>query len=159
MEIDTVSGPVQLTVDVNNRMVLPKHITDRIGWLDGPKPIKAWLLLISAGRYRLLPDEAVQDDPKLEPLRFLILEGKPGAVAEPTYARDPNIAALVARMLPITITPPKPAWRFSKPKSMEIFASTASDAGDFTMFLSVEGYWEIWQTGALKLAISVPLPI
>jgi hypothetical protein len=158
MEWDVAEGPLPLTIDVNNRIVLPKHMTDRIGWLGGSGPAKAWLLLISAGRYRLLSDEAVQADPRLEPLRFLIVEGKPEILEEPTYAKEPNTAALVARLVPISITPPKPAWRFSKPKFMEIFAPTDCDPNDFTVFLSVEGYWEIWHTDKLQSAVSVPFP-
>jgi hypothetical protein len=54
------------------------------------------------GRYRLLTDDQVKNDPQLEPVRLLITEGKVPSVAEATSAEEPGRAAIVVRLLPTT---------------------------------------------------------
>src|SRR5579872_2237897 len=102
--------PVHITADAYNRIALPQHFCDQIPWICGKDPLLGWLLLVSPGRYRILSDEQVQSDPQLEPIRLLILEGQSAIPRDPTCADEPKHAAIVARLLPVTISPPKPGW-------------------------------------------------
>jgi hypothetical protein len=116
--------------------------------------VQAWLLLLAPGRYRLLSDEQVQDDPQLEPVRLLILEGKPAVVSEPTYSKDLKEEAIVARLVPIAVAQHKQnqSWRISLPREL-LRAFAPPDCGDpkaFSILLSLEGYWEIWYTDVLR---------
>jgi hypothetical protein len=145
--------PVHTSLDPDNRIALPKHVCDRILWMTGTN-VQAWLLLLAPGRYRLLSDEQVQDDPQLEPVRLLILEGKPAVVSEPTYSKDLKEEAIVARLVPIAVAQHKQnqSWRISLPREL-LRAFAPPDCGDpkaFSILLSLEGYWEIWYTDVLR---------
>jgi hypothetical protein len=114
------------------------------------------LLLLALGRYRLLSDEQVENDPQLEPIRLLILEGKPAVVGEPTQSKDLNDEAIVARLVPVSAAQHKQSqsWRISLPKEL-LKAFAPPDCGDpkaFSILLSFEGYWEIWYTDVLRRA-------
>jgi hypothetical protein len=149
--------PIHVGADTSNRITLPRHFSDRIIWLQGMEPIRAWLLLITIGRYRLLSDEQVQNDPLLEPVRLLVLEGKSTAEVAPTFAEDTKRAAIVARLLPAMVAPPPPGWRVSFPRAFDVFAPLDCDRKAFSMILSLEGYWEIWYTDVLRGAAALPL--
>jgi hypothetical protein len=157
MDSETFIGPTRVNVDVKNRIALPKFMSDRLTWLEGTGSVMAWLLLISLGRYRLLSDEDVQGNVQLESVRSLILERKSGEILEPTQVHEPNRAALITRLILINITPPKPAWRFSKPEAMQLYAPVDCRPNDLTVFLSTEGYWEFWCTDLLRKAASDPI--
>ncbi|HEX7425033.1 MAG TPA: hypothetical protein VF311_14270 [Terriglobales bacterium] len=152
--------PVHTSLDPDNRITLPKHVSDRILWMTGTN-VQPWLLLLAPGRYRLLSDEQVQNDPQLEPVRLLILEGKPAVVSEPTYSKDLNDEAIVARLVPIAVAQHKQSqsWRISFPREL-LKAFAPPDCGDpkaFSILLSLEGYWEIWYTDVLRKAVYSPL--
>jgi hypothetical protein len=147
--------PMHTSPDADNRITLPKHICDQIPWMTGTS-VRAWVLLLAPGRYRLLSDEQVQNDPQLEPVRMLFLEGTPAVVGEPTYTKDMEDEAVVARLVPITAAQHKQSqsWRISFPRGqLNVFAPP--DCGDpkaFSILLSLEGYWEIWYTDVLRRA-------
>jgi hypothetical protein len=152
--------PVHTSLDPDNRVTLPKHVSDRILWMTGTN-VQAWLLLLAPGRYRLLSDEQVQNDPQLEPVRLLILEGEPAAVSEPTCSKGLNDEAIVARLVPITPAQHKQSqsWRISLPREL-LKAFPPPDCADpkaFSILFSLEGYWEIWYTDVLRRAAYSPL--
>ncbi|SRR5713101_794442 len=148
--------PVHLSSDAANRITLPKHFSDRTPFC-GTQSFQAWLLLLTPGRYRLLTNEQVQNDQQLEPVRSLILEGKSTPATEPTCSEEPTRAAIVARLLPTTIAPQGSCWRISLPKAFDVFVPPDCDPKKFSIFLSLEGYWEIWYTDVLRRAVLVPL--
>ena len=127
--------------------------------MKGEVPIHCWLLLIAEGRYRLLSREQVESDSQLESIRSLTSEVGPLTQSEATTARDGRTAALAARLLLTTATPPKPAWRIALPKAMEIFAPSGCDPDDFSILLSLEGHWEIWYTEVLRKVAFLPLSL
>jgi len=148
------------SLDPDNRITLPKHFSDQIPWMTGTD-VRAWLLLLAPGRYRLLSDEHAENDPQLEPVRLLFLERKPAFVSEPTYSKGLNDEAIVARLVPITPAQHKQSqsWRISLPREL-LKAFAPSDCGDpkaFSILLSLEGYWEIWYTDVLRRAAFSPL--
>jgi hypothetical protein len=126
--------------------------------MRGEETLQAWLLLLMPGRYRLLSDEQVQGNSLLEPVRLLILEGKSVAVLNATYADEPSRAAIVARLAPTAVSPPKPGWRIAFPKTFEIFVPQGCDPHSFSVVFSLEGYCEIWYTDVLRKIGTAPLP-
>jgi hypothetical protein len=148
--------PVCPILDAYNRLTLPKHFSDRIPWIPSTDD-RAWLLLLAPGRYRLLSDGQVQSDPRLEPVRLLILGGKAVAVTEPTHTQDLRSAATVARLVPIPIAYSKQCWRISLPEHLDAFAPPDCDPKAFSVFFSLEGYWEIWCTNLLRRSALLPL--
>jgi hypothetical protein len=149
--------PVHTTSDASNRITLPKYLSDCLPWVTGTDTIEAWVLQIELGRYRLLSDEQVQGDSRLEPIRSLLLEKKTASPTEPTFAEEIGRAAMVARLLPTAITPPKPGWRIAFPRAFDPFAPEGCDRNAFSVLLSPEGYLEIWYTDILRKASLLPL--
>jgi hypothetical protein len=150
--------PVHLSPDPDDRIALPKHFSDRVPWAastDG----QAWLLLLESGRYRFLSDEQVQGDPRLEPIRLLILEGKPTVVSEPTRAKDLKDEAIVARLLPVAVALHKQSqrWRISLPRELNAFEPPDCDPKKLSILFSLEGYFELWYTDVLRRAAFLPL--
>ena len=156
MDLDPVI-PLHTSADASNRITLPKYLSDCLPWIQGTESIEAWILLVAPGRYRLLSDEQVQNHPRLEPVRSLILERKSASASEPTQAEAMGRAALVVRLLPTTITPPKPGWRIAFPKAFDPFAPPECDRKAFSVLFSLEGFLEIWYTDVLRKAVSLPL--
>lgn len=120
--------------------------------------MQVWLLLLGPGRYRILLDEQVQNDHKLEPIRLLILEGKPTLEAEPSFAIDAEAESIVAKLVPTRMEhPSKKTWRIKFPKDLSVFAPPDCDPSAISILFSLEGYWEIWYTSVLRDAVlSIP---
>jgi hypothetical protein len=149
--------PAQTSIpEHDNRITFPKHLSERILW-DG-REIQVWLLLLEPGRYRILLDEQVQNDSKLEPIRLLILEGKPVLEANPSFAVDAVAEAIVAKLVPTRMEhPANKTWRIVFPVELNIFAPPDCDLNAFSILFSLEGYWEIWYTAVLRAAVlSIP---
>lgn len=140
---------IQLSID--NRLTLPKHFCDRIPWIAG-KSIDAWLLLVEPGRYRLLSDEEVQNDPQLEPLRLLILQQDPTTPNPPSYAKQSRDAAMIARLTPITIDPHKGSWRILFAEELAALAPPNCNPKTLSILMP-EGYLEIWYADVLRRAL------
>jgi hypothetical protein len=117
------------------------------------------VLLLAPGRYRLLSDEQVQQDPLLEPVRSLILDGKSVDRTGPTIAEETRFAAVVARLVPTQIAPPGPGWRISFPKAFDVFVPSDCNPKAFSIIFCSEGYLEIWYTDVLRKAVFLPLGI
>jgi hypothetical protein len=148
----------KVAVDVDDRIYLPKHIADQIPWMTGDVQIDCWLLVLSPGRFRILSDKQVESDARLESLKSLMVNGKLSEETEATFAHEPSKASMTVRLIPITAGPPKAAGRrVTLPKSMRIFQPAEPDPYEFTVLLSLEGYWEIWHTNVLRKATSSSL--
>lgn len=150
--------PIRFRGDGFGRITLPKDLCTQISWLSGEQPIDAWLLLLSDGRFGLLSKEEAEADSALDRLRVIALSGEATEKAEPSSAVSPEEAALVAKLMPITLKPRGQVWRFSIPSIMEIFAPPSSDLLDFLAIWSDDGYWEIWYTETFKRAALGPIP-
>jgi hypothetical protein len=153
--------PVHTKADIGNRISVPRHFSEHLPWLNGSRPIRAWLVLLSPGRIRLLSEEQVRSDPQLEPICELLLEGTPAAICEPSSEKPLQRAAVVARLVPVSIAPPAtsgPGWRISFPKVFDEFIPPDCKPNAFSILLSIEGYLEIWYTEVLRRAVLVPWP-
>jgi len=139
---------------IDNRVTLPKQFCDRFAWITG-KEIQAWLFLPQLGRYRLLSDDDVENDPQLEPLRLLILQEKPAAPTQPSHAKEIGDAAAVARLIPITIDLHKGSWRILFAEEWAALAPPDTNPRALSILIP-EGYMEIWYTDVLRRALAPP---
>ncbi len=149
--------PVHTTADTYNRIAIPKEMSDCVSWLNSAERFRVWLLLLEAGRYRLLSDEQVQNDPQLEPVRSLIVEGKSAEVTDPTFAEELKRDVMVARLVQTTIAPFNLGWRISFPKAFTVFLPPDCDPKAFSILFTLEGYLEFWYTDVLRKASFLPL--
>jgi hypothetical protein len=148
--------PQPTELDDRNRLNIPKHFSEKIPWLKGDESVLGWLWLLTPGRYRLLSNEQVQSDPKLEAIRELLLQGTPITPTEATVAEKSERAAVVARLAPVLIAAPStggPNWRIPFPKLFGEFVPAECNPIAFTILFSPEGYFEIWHTQVLRTAV------
>lgn len=148
--------PAHVTADFANRIAVPKPFSDHPPF-EGTESFQAWLFLLAQGRYRLLSEDQVKADPQLESVRTLLLEGRPAASKEATHSEDLASAAIVARLLPASVTPPPPRWRISFPKGFDPFVPPECDPKAFSVLFSPEGYLELWYTDVLRKAVFLSL--
>lgn len=141
--------PLHTTLDPDNRLNLPRRFSDHISWMRGTESFRAWLWLVAVGRYRLLSDQQVQEDPQLETVRLLLLEGRSTTVAA-TSTEDPRRALVVVQLLPVTISPPRSCWSIVLPKILNVLAPNGCDPEAFSILLTMEGHWEVWYTDIVR---------
>jgi hypothetical protein len=154
VELDPLSA-VHLRAE-GNRINLPEPFSDYLAF-TGDQDVNAWLFLLCPGRYRLLTDQQARRDQKLEPLCSLVSEGKYEITADSSQAFQMTRASLAARLVLVSVHPPKPAWRFTFPKAFEPFTPPDCDATKFSLLVSLEGYCELWHTDVLRgIILSLP---
>jgi hypothetical protein len=149
--------PAHVVADEYDRITVPLYLSRCLHWMQGADSFSAWLLLIAAGRYRLLSDEEVAGHPQLEPIRSIILEGKPPVASEPTSANSSSEASKAARLVPAKIAPFKTGWRISFPEALRVFCPRDCDPRAFSILISLQGYLELWYTDVLRREASLPL--
>jgi len=147
--------PAHMSVSIDNRITITKPFSDRLAWITGTE-VQAWLFLLEPGRYRLLSDEDVQNDPQLEPVRVLILQEKPVVATEASYAENSRDAAIVARLIPITIRFHKGSWRIPFAEERRALAPPDCNPRAISFLFSPEGFVEIWYTDVLRRALTPP---
>jgi hypothetical protein len=146
---------VRIKVPPDNRITLYKPFCDTLTWLVGKAEVEAWLYLIEPGRYRLLSDEDIENDPELRPVRAAILEEKPNANTLPSQAADIRDAAMLIRLVPITIDFHKGSYRTLYAEELAALAPRYCDPRDLSILMP-EGYLEIWYSDALLRAADRP---
>jgi hypothetical protein len=142
------------SLPLDNRLTLRKHFCDRLPWITGTE-VEAWLFLIEPGRYRLLSDEDVQKDIQLEPVRALALQDKSIALSQPSDARPIRDAAIVAKLIPITVGFHNGSWRVLLPEDLGALAPADTDTRALSSLMP-EGYLEIWYSDVLRRALDSP---
>ena len=106
----------------------------------------------------LLSDQDLQDNPHLESVWHLLVEGEVLA-AEPTQAEQASKAALIARVARTTISPHRAnsrngiSWRITFPKVFEIFIPPDCTPNKLSVMISMQGYLEIWYTDLLRKTV------
>ena len=139
-----VHGPLP----IDNRVTLPKHFCDRLTWITG-KDLQAWLFVVEPGRYRLLSDENVQNDPLLEPVR--LLHEQAAVPTQPSQGTPLRDAAMIARLIPISIELHRGSWRALLTEELAALAPPDVNPRDLSILMP-EGYLEIWYRDVLRRA-------
>lgn len=145
---------VNVTLELEARRIqLPKQFSDRLTWLAGLDATPAWLWTISPGGYRLLSDEQAEATPNLELLRSIFLGEELPPSSEPTAAKKPEDAAIVAMLYRVELRSSKSYWRLTLPTALNEFIPPECNGEKFSISLSLEGYLEIWYTDILRKAL------
>lgn len=140
------------------RICLPVQIVENAEYprLAGKDSIQCWLLVVTPGRYRLVPQPAGTPAGDLSRILSQIEElTAPGDVLDRTQnnARD----AIPARLIPCSVKPPQPGWRINFPKEAMALVPQTEDRS-FVYMMIVAGFVEIWFPDTLRRALSVPIP-
>src|SRR5579863_10020933 len=106
--VETPFTPEFVKIGTDGRFTLPQAYCEKLLWVRGEEPLVVWLLMILPGRFRLLSDSAVVNDPKLAQVRALIVTGSTEVDAPATVFDTNEQASLVGRLIPTTLTPPRP---------------------------------------------------
>jgi hypothetical protein len=133
---------------LDERLTLPKRFCERLSWITG-KDVEAWLYLLEPGRFRLLSDEDVKSDPRLAPVRLLILQEETITPVHPSHAKPLEAAAIVAQLIPITIDNHKGSWRISLSEELGALAPRDTNPRALSILMP-EGYLEIWYSDTLR---------
>jgi hypothetical protein len=147
--------PEHTQVSLDNRVSLPKRFSDSVAWIKGTE-VPAWLFLLELGRYRLLSDEDVKDDPVLESVRLLILHEEQTVTIKASEAESSADAAIMARLIPITIKSHKGSWRMPFPEELASLAPLDCNPRSISILASPKGFVEIWYTDMLRRVLTPP---
>lgn len=145
--------PEHVQVSVDNRVTLPKRFSEALPWIKGTE-LQAWLFLVELGRYRLLSEEDVQNDPLLEPVRGLIMQEKTIVATGASYAENSADVAMTARLIPITVRFHRGSWRIPFPEEWSALAPVDSNPRAISFLISPKGFLEIWYTDLLRRVLT-----
>jgi hypothetical protein len=136
------------------RICLPPRFAAQ-AHLDGNDQIECYLLVVTAGRYRLLKKERTVPKGTLSKILSQIEEiQEPGDLLRGT--RNNAQAALPARLIPCMASPPGPGWRIVIPKEAKELAKETEEPTSVSLLI-VAGFVEIWFPETLRRAVSEPL--
>jgi hypothetical protein len=135
----------------DRRISIPAAFCEKISWLLASEAKLCWLLMIVPGRFRILSDPAVEQDPKLGQVRSLLLDGPSEAVEATTHEASER-AAVVGRLVPIILTGPNPSWRFVVPRHL----LSGPQRQSFVFMFSL-GHLELWLREVYVAAQKPPL--
>ncbi len=157
--IDGREFPYSTLTAVNfdgDRVALPSRVNDFVRF-PGKDAIECWLLVVTAGRYRLLlePLTAPEDTGILARIQQGWEEyGTPGGVLDGAGSNER--AAILARLLPTTVAPMGTGWRVTIPKEAKML-TPASEERSFVFVMVVAGNIEFWFPDTLRRATSIPI--
>jgi hypothetical protein len=137
----------------DGRITIPQRYCEKMPWVSGKDPLLVWLLMLVPGRFRMLSDLEVQQDVHLRGIRSVIVDG-PTELGSPATAFEPSErAAIIGRLTPTTLFPPRPSWRLMMPKHILL---GYSENRTFVLLFS-SGYVEIWLPDVYSAALAPPL--
>lgn len=147
----------QLPID--DRLTLPKHFCDRLSWLlqGTEKNVEAWIYVVEPGRFRILSDADVENDPQLEPLRAFVLQGHSLVPQGPSRTRSAGEAASVMRLIPVAVENHRGSWRMLLPEQVAALRPRNCDPRTLAFFMP-DGYLEIWYADFLHLILQPQWP-
>ena len=135
-----------------DRIILPARLVKQAG-LAGTDPIDSLLIVLTAGRYRLLWPTTSAKGTLSSILDQWERVGARGEAVDWTEGHAQ--AAIRGRLIPCVISPPEPGWRINLPKEARYLA-TDPDASHI-FILTVAGFVEIWFPATLRREVSRPI--
>ncbi len=143
-------------VDQDNRILVPQSALKHVTWIAGSQPLKAWLLVGSPGRCRLISQGEFEDDASCQSLRASIEAEKARPIGSIIEFRDEAFVALELRLIQIEITPPGPGWRLTLPKALTAIMQIRPKESSVAVLLR-QAQIEIWTLDTLRASFGVPL--
>lgn len=138
----------------DDRIRLPSGFAER-AHLAGDESIACWLLVVTVGRYRLVPQPAGSATGTLG--RILEQWEEAGAAGDVLDSAGSNErAGIRARLISTRLSPRGPGWRITVPKEAKLLVPTGEDRS-FVFVLVVAGFIELWFPDTLRRALSMPI--
>jgi hypothetical protein len=133
------------------RVRLPASFAKEAG-LNVTSPVNCWLVVMTAGRFRLMKQSERPTEGYLAKFFDYLSEIAEHDSYDGTESNDQ--VAIPARLIPCVVTPPRSGPRINVPQeALELVAGDRSH-----VFLRiVEGYVELWFPGTLRQAVSPPI--
>jgi hypothetical protein len=151
--VETPFTPELANASSDRRISIPESYRKKIAWMNGGEPLRAWLLTLMPGRFRLLSDLEVTKDPRLAEIRTLIIDGPIETTVQATEFLLAGRAAIIGRLVPISITAPTTSCRLVIPNEV---LPESRERWTFVLMFSL-GYLEIWILDVYNAALSVSL--
>jgi hypothetical protein len=139
-----------------DRIPLPSRFVE-YAHLEGSAAAECWLLVVTAGRYRLVPSPtkaSAESSSLMRVLREWEDVATNGDVLAGTASNEH--AAVRARIIPTVASPMGTGWRITLPKEAKALVPAGEDRS-FVFVLVVAGFIEIWFPDTLRRAVSVPI--
>jgi hypothetical protein len=146
-------APVKFDGD---RIPLPARFTE-ITQFVGNDPISCWLLVVTAGRYRLVLKPTSLLPPVTSLMRILRKREDLGVAGDLLDGTESNEqAGIRARLIPTVVSPLGTTWRVIIPKEATMLVPGSEDRS-FVFVLAIAGFIEFWFPETLRRAVSVPI--
>lgn len=138
-----------------DRVRVPAHLV-RLTKLDGDSSLDCWLLVVTPGRYRLVPPSIANKSDTIAAILNEIEEiQEPGDVLAGTESNER--AALPARLIHTTASPDENRnWRVTIPEEARMLVPDGKKQR-FVFITSSHGFIEFWFPETLKQALSAPI--
>jgi hypothetical protein len=139
-----------------DRVRVPAQLVE-LAQLKGDSSVGCWLLVVTPGRYRLVPDltRSKGSNSIAKILSEVEEVQEPGDVLDGTDSNER--AALVARLIRTTASPDeKHNWRVTIPEEARLLAP-GGEKQRFVFFAISAGFIEIWFPDTLRQALSSPI--
>ena len=119
--------------------------------LVGDAPMDCLLLVLKAGRYRLVTQQTTELSAIYSKIEEVVL---PKDLLDSADSNERD--AIPARLIPCTASPLGPGWRIHVPKEAKGLAPDGAEA-KFVFLVISAGYVDLWFPDALRQAVSVPI--
>ena len=139
-----------------DRIPLPARFAEHTR-LEGSEAIGCFLLVITSGRYRLIPTPT-GDLEETSVLKSLMRQSEElSAQGDALDATSSNAnAAIRARLIPTLASPMGTSWRITLPKEAKMLVPANEDQS-FIFVMVIAGFVEFWFPDTLRRAVSVPI--
>jgi len=137
-----------------DRIPLPARFSEH-AHLIGNEPIGCLLLVITSGRYQLMPTPTGEETSTLKSILRQSEELSAQGDALDATRSNAN-AAIRARLIPTLASPMGTSWRVTLPKEARMLVPANEDQ-TFIFVMVVAGFVELWFPDTLRRAVSVPI--
>jgi hypothetical protein len=138
----TTLEPIVKPMD-SGRVGIPEHFAEATGWIQGTEEIGVFLVMLSAGRYRVISATEADQDPDIVALKGRLESSSREANSSPLDFEDNSIATLTARFVSTDLSASGTEWRLSLPPLVTHILRIEPKAGN-ALLLMAGRYIEIW---------------
>jgi hypothetical protein len=156
-ETEEVSEPHTAKLSTDGRVNIPQDLAKTVQWLSGTKSLKAWVLVQSFGRHRLISQQEVESSPELSELRTEIASALSQSTGGPLSFEAVEKVVLPSRFFEVELRwSEKNKWRLTL-SSMTIDLWRIQRGKGHVAILLSGGYLEIWSMDTLEGAFNTDL--
>ncbi len=152
-----MSEPHAAKVSTDGRVNIPQEVAKALQWLSGTKSLKAWVLVQSFGRHRLISQQEVESGPELRELRSEIVSARSQPTRGPLSFDAVEKVVLPSRFFEVELHwSEKNKWRLALSSITIDLWRIQRGKGHVAILLS-GGYLEIWSMDTLEGAFNTDL--